>query len=113
VKWAKLAVVAGSLLVLVGFCVGVETPISTTVGGDRYACADVISPSILVAGAPGTAVPARAAAGCAPLETAARWLVWGVIALGGLVLLVGWTVLREHDLARIRPLRPVPAPLPR
>jgi len=98
---------------LVGFCVGVQTPISTTVGGTRYACADVISPSVLVAGAPGTALPARVASQCAPLETTAAWLVWGAVGLGGLALLAGWTVLRERDLDRIRLRGPVPAPLPR
>ena len=109
-KWDKFAVAVGSLLILLGFCVGVETPISTTVAGEHYSCASVISPSVLVAGAPGTALPARAAARCAPLESTAEWLVWGVIGLGGLVLLAGWTVLRERDLDRIRSLRPVPTP---
>ena len=109
---AKVAVLVGSLLILIGFCVGVETPISTSVDGARYACNNVISPSILVAGTPGTALPARAAARCAPLETTAAWLVWGSIGLGGLVVLAGWTVLRERELDRIRALRPVPTPLP-
>jgi hypothetical protein len=113
VKWAKLAVILGSLLILIGFCLGVDTPISTTVDGAHYACPSVISPSILVAGAPGTALPAPAATRCAPLESAASWLLGGVIVLGGLVLIAGWTVLRERDLDRIRPLRPVPAPVPR
>jgi hypothetical protein len=40
---------------------------------------------------------ARRRAGCAPLERATRWAVWGGLGLGALVLLAGWTVLRERE----------------
>ena len=116
--WAKVAVALGSSLLVLGFCLGVDTPISTTVAGQSYACADVITSGMLVSGqstsddtAPDTRTPAdrrldaRVEAGCGPLERGAQWAVWGSLGLGGLVLLAGWTALREreHDLAAQRP----------
>lgn len=99
--------VLGSLLLVVGFGVGTDTPGSATVAGQSYACADVIPASLLVSGqptdGPGASTPAerrldaRVRAACAPVERATRWAVWGGIGLGAVVLLAGWTVLRERE----------------
>ena len=101
--------VLGSLLLVLGFCLGVETPISATVARHSYACVDVIGPGSLVSGEPRPGVAAeplgpgerrlaaRVETACSPLETGARWVVWGGITLGGLLLLTGWTALRERD----------------
>jgi hypothetical protein len=107
VKWAKVAVMLGSLLLVVGFCLGTDTPGSTTVAGQSYACADVIPASLLVPGQPTEGhvfrtpaerlLDARRRAGCAPVERAARWAVWAGLGLGALVLLTGWTTLRERE----------------
>jgi hypothetical protein len=51
-RWARVAVALGSLLVVVGFCMGVDTPISTTVAGETYQCGDVIPAGMLVSGQP-------------------------------------------------------------
>ncbi len=109
-RLAGAAVVLGSLILVLGFGLGVDTPISATVAGRSYACADVIGPAYLVSGqlsagrasADGsTAAERRSAdrvdAACAPLETGARWAVWGGLAVGGLLLLAGWTAFRERD----------------
>lgn len=111
--------VMGSVMLVLGFCLAVETPISATVAGHSYACADVVGPAYLVSGQPAdrgataglTAgerrLRARVDAACAPLETGARWVVWGGMAVGGLLLLTGWTAFRERD--REPALRPVVA----
>jgi hypothetical protein len=107
---ARVAVVLGLLLLGLGFYVGIETPISTTVAGQSYDCSDVIPARLLVSGqptsreaGPDTRTPAerrldaRISAGCDPLERGAQWAVWGGLGLGGLLLLTGWTALRERE----------------
>lgn len=108
-RWARAAVVLGSVLLVLGFCLAVETPISATVAGRSYSCTDVIGPGSLVSGQPrqGAAddrlgpgerrLAARVTAACAPLETGARWVVWCGLTAGGLLLLTGWTAVRERD----------------
>lgn len=107
---AKVAVTLGCLLVVIGFCLGVETPISATVAGGTYRCPDVIAPQLLVSGQSTTTGPdvrtvaerrrdAAVADACRPLVRRAQWAVWGGIGLGGVVLLAGWTVLREREQA--------------
>jgi hypothetical protein len=105
---ARAGVVVGGVLIVLGFCLGVDTPISTTVAGQSYHCADVITPGMLVSGQSNASGPdlrtpaehrlsAQIEAACSPLEQRAEWAVWGSIALGGLVVLAGWTALREHE----------------
>ena len=117
-RWARVAVAIGSLLLVVGFCLGVDTPTSATVAGHSHDCADVIPTGLLVSGLatsgdPGadTRTPAerrlaaRVTTACKPLEQRARWAVWGGIGLGGLLLLGGWTVVRERELDEEMPAR--------
>jgi heme A synthase len=108
---AKSAVGLGLVVLVAAFCFGVDTPISATVAGRSYHCADVIPAGLLVSGqavgggpgAPDLRPPAerrldaRVAAACDPLQQRARWAVWGGLGLGGLVVLVGWTAVRERD----------------
>jgi hypothetical protein len=116
--WAKGAVglglvVLGLVVLVAAFCLGVDTPISATVAGQSHHCADAIPAGLLVssqaaAGAPTAPdlrtpaerrLDARVAAACDPLQQRARWAVWGGLGLGGLVLLAGWTVVREREYA--------------
>lgn len=107
-RLARIAVALGSLVVVIGFCLGVDTPISTTVDGQTYQCADVIPAGMLVSGQSTSTGPdlrtvaerrrdAAVDAACRPLLRRAQWAVWSGIGLGGLVLLAGWTVLRERE----------------
>ena len=100
--------VLGSLLVVAGFCLGVDTPISATVAGQVHHCRNVITSGMLVSGqstsgGPDARTPgarrldARVHAACSPLERRAEWAVWGGIGLGVLLILGGWTVLRERE----------------
>ena len=98
----------GSLVVVLSFCVGTDTPISTTVAHQSYGCGDVISSKMLVSGQPTNStaglgstpaerrVDALVHARCHRLHDRASWAVWGAMGIAGLILLTGWTVLREH-----------------
>jgi hypothetical protein len=108
VLWAKVAVVGGLVLVLAGFGLGVE-PSSVTVDGHTYSCGSAIPQSWLMAGAePGqperhaTARERRQAAACDAATRGRDVSTLGMLALGSLLALVGWTALRERGL-------PVPA----
>jgi hypothetical protein len=106
-RWAKVAVALGSLLTVVGFCLGTDTPISTTVAGQSYGCHDVITSTMLVSGQPvgrssvsdGRPPAERRLieARCESLEHRAAWVVWGAMGAGVVILLIGWTALRERD----------------
>lgn len=108
-RWEKVALALGMLLLVLGFCLGVDTPISTTVAGRSHACDDVITAGMLVSGLPtaGRSVSeertsqqrldARVREQCAPLQRSAGWAIWGGLALGGLLLTTGWTALRERE----------------
>jgi hypothetical protein len=121
-RWAKIAVVLGSLLVVAAFCFGTSAPFTTTVAGDTYRCGEVIGSNWLVSGQPVIKGPdnrttaerrlhARIGSGCAPLEQAARWLFWSGIVLGGLALLTGWTALREREHDEVVAARRTDAPV--
>ena len=108
VSWAKAAIALGIALLAVGFGVGVE-PTHASLDERQLVCASAIPVSWL---APGTrAEPAsqsaptpqerRADARCGSVVHRTRWLTWGVLGLGGLVAVAGWTALRERE--------PVPA----
>lgn len=109
-SWSKVSVVLGLLLLASGFCLATDTPISAKVDGQRYHCADVLDPGSLVSGRAESQEASldgrtpevrrhrvRIAAACSPLERGAQWAVWGGIGLGGLVLVTGWTALRERE----------------
>lgn len=113
--WARITAALGLLLLLGGFCLGVDTPISVDVAGQTHACADVIGPATLVSGQPRDSgsdsrppaerrLAVRVDAACAPLERRARAAVWGAFGLGALLLLTGWTVLRERPMPDRRAL---------
>jgi len=106
--WARVAVSLGLFLLVLGFGFGTDSPISTTVAGHSHPCANAIPMDWLVSGQPtsraATArtpaerrLDARIEAGCDPLARIAQWAVWGGLGLGGLVVLTGWTALREHE----------------
>jgi hypothetical protein len=108
----------GLLLLVVGFCGGVDTPTSATVAGHSHDCADVIPTGLLVSGlatsedtGADTRTPAerrldaRVTSACKPLDQRARWAVWTGIGLGALLLLGGWTVVRERELDEATPAR--------
>jgi hypothetical protein len=93
-------------MLLVGFCLGVDTPVSATVAGQVHHCDDVIPPGMLVSGQPTgpdtrthqeRRLAAQVRAACRPVERRAEWAVWGALGLGGLVLLAGWTAVRERE----------------
>jgi len=113
VLWAKAAIVGGLLLVGATFAVSVgdlrlphtADPAPTApVGQHARGCGTLIPSSWLVAGTSGSAAPAprtaaerRAAAKCATAVHRARMVMWGVMGLGALAVLVGWTALRERE----------------
>ena len=110
----------GCLLLLLCFGTATETSISVREAGRSYACADVIDPGDLVSGTP--AGPPSAAAvrtpaerrlgvrlseACAPLEQRAQLLTWSGLALGGLLVMAGWTALRDEEGSEpVRELQP-------
>jgi hypothetical protein len=109
-RWAKAAIALGLLLTVVGFCMGTDTPISTKVAGQSYGCHDVITSTMLVSGQPVDRRPvsdsqppaerrleALVDARCESLEHRAAWVVWGAIGTGAVILLMGWTAVRERD----------------
>jgi hypothetical protein len=115
VLWAKALIVGGLLLIGATFAVvegdlrlphSADSSPRTSVGHHTYECDSVIPAAWLVAGtasstapAPRTAVERRAAAQCATAVHRARVVMWGVMGLGALALLVGWTALRERELS--------------
>lgn len=120
-RWARVAVGIGLLLLVLGFGFGTDTPISTRVAGHSYDCGDVIPTGWLVSGlAAGSGADTRTPAErrlderildrCAPLQRNAQWAIWGGLGVGALLLLTGWTALREreHD-EEVARRTPVPA----
>jgi len=108
-KWPKVAVVLGLLLLAVGFYVATENTIHTKVDGRTQSCGGVLDPGSLASGQPREDISsndltpaerrldARIVAACSPLVRRAQWVVWGGIAVGGLLVLTGWTALRERE----------------
>ena len=102
--------VLGCLLLALCFSLATDSPVAARIDGHAYGCEDVIGPGELVSGQPtrrasvrGKLSPAerrldaRVAAACAPLERAAQVITWSGFALGGLLLLAGWTTQREEE----------------
>lgn len=102
----------GTLLLALGFAVGVE-PVSTSVAGQTNECGSVITPGWLSSGTPRRSVAelsetrqeqrlaARVESQCRPNLARAEWVTWGALALGGMAALIGWTALREGRLPRL------------
>jgi hypothetical protein len=114
VLWAKALIVGGLLLVGATFAVSTgdlhlaHRPHASAQHGDG--CANLIPASWLVAGTAGaparparTPAQRRAAARCAAIVHRDRMVMWGVLGLGGLAVLVGWTALRERNGPAYRP----------
>jgi hypothetical protein len=114
---AKVAVVLGLLLLALGYTLGttLSTAGSVTVAGESHVCGGGFPARWLDSGqgSPGPdtrtaaerSLDAAVAKACAPRETRSRWLLWGTLGLGGLLLLSGWTVARE---LRVRDEEPEP-----
>jgi len=103
--WPKIMFIAGWVLVVSGFCVGVQ-PTAASSHGREYGCAAVIPTSWLVAGAPSSSPISsdssrgdqrRAAAACHSPVVRAQLSTWGMLGVGGLVVLAGATALRERE----------------
>lgn len=92
---SKAALVAGLIVVLAAFAYGVEVTASTTVAGERVDCGPAISADWLVSGTPGGTGRA-----CEQVTQRARVGVLSTMAAGGLLALVGWTVLRAPGESR-------------
>ena len=104
--WARVTLVAGLLLLFVAFAYGTENDRSVSVVGQRYDCGAAISPSWLVPGAPETTLSPgqgqsenerRAATACGQVIRESRVAMLTAMGVGGLLALIGWTVLREQD----------------
>ena len=108
-RWPKVALVLGLLLLAVGFFLATENTIHTKVDGRTQSCGGVFDPGSLASGQPREdlssddltpaerRLDARIVAACSPLVRRAQWVVWGGMGLGGLALLTGWTALRERE----------------
>lgn len=91
----------GLLVLLVTFGVGTENALSTTVMGRPQHCGTAIPTSWLMSGSDYRAQPGsvatddekRAEAACAPVVHESRVLVFTIMGVGGLLALVGWTVI--------------------
>lgn len=100
-RWSTAAVVVGLLLLAGGFALATDAPVTVTVDGREHRCASVLAPGVLVPGAGSrgqdrTPRDRGVEAACAPRERVVRRVVGGVVGLGSLVLLVGWTATRER-----------------
>ncbi|MFL6158202.1 MAG: hypothetical protein ACJ72D_19085 [Marmoricola sp.] len=106
-RWARVAVLVGALMLGAGFYVGVESPVTKTVSiaGDQVTCGYRIGtetlagdvgdsrPSVLTASERRHAAAVREACGSFVRQT--EWAVWTSMVLGALVLLLGVAGIRE------------------
>ena len=90
----------GLAVLVLGFAVGSE-PATVPVNDQAYACASVIPTSWFTSddGSNSTATPPprRLEPRCDRVELRSRLLTWGALGIGGLLVLTGWTVVREDD----------------
>ena len=87
----------GLVLLATAFAWG-TAPQGAVVDGDRVTCDAVVPSSWLVPGAAAVTGPGATRAerqACAAAAAPVRWAVGGVIGLGALLVLVGWTAVRE------------------
>lgn len=100
-RWAKAALTGGLLVLLATFAIGTENDLSTPVMGETQDCGPSISASWLVSGTPDrarltsttTEDERRAARACEPVIHESRVLMLTMMGAGGLIALVGWTVM--------------------
>jgi hypothetical protein len=112
VSWTRAAVVAGLLLLCVGFWFGVESR-TTTLDGREIGCEQTIPLGWLMSGADdggspgaGTAQERRVEARCEATGTGRALLTWGLVGGGGLLALAGWTVARDREESLTPPRHP-------
>ena len=97
VRRAVATLVLGLVLLAAGFAWG-TSPRSAVLGGDRFTCDAVVPSSWLVPGAAAATRPGATSAerrACAAATAPVRWAVGGLLGLGALLALVGWTAARE------------------
>lgn len=115
--WARVALAVGLLLVCAAFAFGTEVHRSTSVMGQSLDCGASISPSWLVPGTPdqtslgagATAEERRLADACRPVIQQSRVVILAIMGVGGLLALVGGTVIRERRELEPRQATPVHA----
>lgn len=114
--WAKVVLTGGVFLLFAGFAFGTENQMSTAATGQNYDCGAPISPSWLLPGTPdqtlnpgpgATTEERRDAAACSPAIHRSRVIVSTTMGLGGLLVLIGGTAVRELE----SKAQPVPATL--
>lgn len=115
--FAKVALASGLLLLFAAFALGVDQR-STSIIDQSNDCGAAISPSWLVPGTPdrilnpgsgASAEERRTAAECRPVVNQARVLIMTTMGVGGLLAVIGWTVLRERRESTPRQLTSVGA----
>lgn len=92
----------GLVMLVLGFAVGSE-PGGLSVSHQSSACHSVISTSWFTSEpgpgststTPTTPYERRVEARCDRVEVRNRWLTWGALGVGGVLALVGWTMVRE------------------
>lgn len=103
--WARVAVVAGLMLLFAAFAFGTEHHRSASIAGQTYGCGAAIPASWFAPGTPdatlsaqrqGSADERRAAAACDDLIRESRVVTLTAMGVGGLFVVIGWTVLRER-----------------
>jgi hypothetical protein len=124
--WPRITMALGALLLLGGFYVGTESPVTKTVSisGESHTCAFGIGPSLLVGDVGTSATPAPAPtraerrdaaalrAACGGFEQRTAWAVWTSLGLGGVLLLAGFGGVREREADELdRNSAPVPVPV--
>lgn len=100
----KVVLVGGLLLLFAGFGVGTH-PRSVSLDDQTYYCGAAISSSWLLPGTPDQSLNAgssatleqrRAAAECSPVIRQSRVVIFSDMGLGALLVLLGWTAIRER-----------------
>lgn len=90
----------GAVLLALGFALGTEST-SVRYRGTSWTCGSALrfepGPDASSTAAALDQRPAAAEARCGPVRTTRLVLTWGSMGLGAMVILVGWTALRERE----------------